>query len=185
VAALWFVIHPTWDGAYHWYLAKQATDDGRKLAELQQAVTLDPHLVGAFRALADLQAQQGDDHAAWKTMLTALNANPSDSSLMRRVQREWQELTAGPQRDAARQTVREVFGDLAEIWTAQLDAIPPDELLSEQLRRLIVVEVDPVVAFPLDRAIDLRLPNLPENGPFPLEQRRIPPEGDAVEGRRM
>lgn len=185
IASLWFISHPSWDGAYHWYLAKRANSPASRIAELQEAVKHDPQLIGAYRVLADAQMKQGFEIDAWKTIVTGLANNPADSSLLRLSQRLWHELSVSPGRIAARQAVREIFEENADVWLAQLETNPPDDIALELLRRLTVAEIDPEKAFPLNRAIDLRLPELIEQLRKSFDQPRMPPEGDAVEGRRM
>lgn len=178
---LWFVVHPTWDGRYHWYLAMETKDADRRSAELQRAVELHPQETGAWWMLASDALRAGRMIPGWKTILQGLSHNPTDERLMKLARTVWRVVVLDPGRNAARETIAEVFGEQAESWEAQFregrEFLPSPET--------VVSEIDPVLAYPLNRPLDLRLPELPKQLEEQLIPRRLPPEGDAAEGRRM
>jgi membrane associated rhomboid family serine protease len=180
--ALWFVVHPIWDGKYHWYLAVRAPDADRRYAELRQAVKRDPRTVGAWRMLAAEEWRRGNHLGAWKALLLGLSHNPTDPSILWQARAVWRDLVISPGRAEAEKTIEEVFGPFAANWTAQFRSGWSDSFQAVEPQ---IAEIDPLVAFPLDRKIDLRLPELPNDLPDLTNPPRIPPEGDAVEGVRM
>jgi membrane associated rhomboid family serine protease len=179
VGSLWFVVHPVWNGEYHWYLALKAKDSDRSLAELKDAVARDPQLVDAWLMLYGLQLHRGQTLVAWNTLLSGLAHNPRDVPLLKLAQHLWRDLVVSPERAEAERIIDEVFGEQAETWTAQLRGG------SDTTANGAVAEVDPVAAYPLDRPVDLRLPELPDDRDPEMMRRYPPPEGDAVEGRRL
>lgn len=184
VGALWWIAHPTWDGNYHWYLALRTDDREQRYAELQQTVKLEPRAIGAWRQLEWEELRRGETMRAWKTILAGLSHNPADLELLTRARLAWRHLVITPRRTEAEQAIREIFGDRAEAWTAQFRAERLDQESLPMPFPSPVADVDPVLRFPLNRSVDLALPELPrsEQTDDPL---RTPPEGDAVEGRAM
>lgn len=182
VAGLWLVVHPVWDGTYHWYVAMRTKDPNDRYAELQRAVRLDPLAIGAWRHLAAEEARRDEPLAEWKTLLSGLSHNPSDQQLLMLARRAWRNVIITPGRAEAEETIRKVFGDLASAWEAQFRHDQFDLAQSGVVLPAEVSEVDPVVRFSLSQTAILALP---ESSEPDASSYRIPPEGDAVEGRRM
>lgn len=179
---LWLVVRPVWDGHYRWYLALKSDNPAVRYAELQRAVQLRPSAIGAWRNLADEELRRGEPMTAWKTLLVALSRSPSDPQLLISARRVWRKVILDPGRPAAEQTIREVFGDLAWAWEAQFREESADGPGSTAPLTSATAEIDPVQRFPLNQRVNLALPELQDSDELPP---RIPPEGDAVEGRRM
>lgn len=179
---LYLVSHPVWDGDFHWYLALRTNDSDRRYAELQQAAALKPQSLGIWRNLAAEELLRGEPMAAWKTLLVGLSHNPTNPQFLAHARRSWREVVIFPGRQEAERVLREVFGDLAETWAAQFRADPLDLEHAPLQWPPAVAEIDPVRLYPLDQQLDLRLPDAEHAIQPPM---RIPPEGDAVEGRRM
>lgn len=182
-AALYLVSHPFWDGDYHWYLAMRTNDAEQRYAELQRAASLKPQSLGIWRQLASEQLQRGEPMAAWKTLLVGLSHNPTDPQFLLHARRSWRAVIISPGRAEAERVLREVFGELAETWENQFRADPLDLESAPLQWPPVVAEVDPVELYPLDQQLDLRMPDVDERH-FERPM-RIPPEGDAVEGRAM
>jgi rhomboid protease GluP len=182
---LWFVAHPLWNGSYHWYLAMRTDDPNLRYAELQHAVRLDPQAIGAWRRLAGEEWRRGEALAAWKTLLTGLSENPSNSQLLAAARRAWRKVVLSPGRPAAEQAIREVFGELASTWETQFREDQLNLELPGATFPPAVAETDPVERFPLDQRVDLSLPDVAASNSRDITPYRSPPEGDAVEGRRM
>lgn len=181
LGSLWWIVHPPRDGLYHWYLALQTNDAKVRLAELKRTVELEPQAVTAWKMLANEELQQGHTLEAWKTLLTGLSHNPTDTQLMQLARMAWFVVVNHPGREAAEQALAEVFGDQAENWGSQFRWNFDWTLLDDASQETN----DPVAEFPLGQALDLKLPKLPPDVEKEFAPHRIPPDGDAVEGRRL
>lgn len=182
---LWFVMHPTWNGAYHWYVALEINDADVRYAELQRAVKLEPTATGAWRYLAGEELRRDQPMAAWNTLLVGLSFNPSDQQLMAEARRNWRKVVISPGRAEAARVIRDVFGDLASAWETQfrderLDLEQPDFAFSAA-----VTEINPVIQYSLNQKVDLALPESADADHIEVAPEQRHREDDAVEGRRM
>lgn len=135
VVPYWAIVHPEWNGRYHWYQADlarrndpQASLDG---ARLKLAVQCDPTLAGAWRILADEALLRREFLEAWSFLLQGLRHNPGDQVQWQEARRVWLRLAASTDREAAVKLVHEQFGSDADRWLAELRrSIPPPVLIA-------------------------------------------------------
>ena len=135
IGPYWLIVHPDWNGRYHWYqadLARQATPRAPPDVErLQLAVKWDPSLAGVWRILAQEALRRGDLLQAWERLLQGLRHNPGDQVQWQTARRVWLRLAATNDREAAIKLVQEQFGSDAERWLAELRrTIPPPVLIA-------------------------------------------------------
>jgi hypothetical protein len=133
VLPYWCLVHPVWNGRYHWYQADlERRDDPRAEIDtdrLRTAVAWDPSLTGVWRILADEALHEGELLEAWDLLLQGLQHNPSDQPQWQAARRLWRSLVTHDHRAAATQAVRDRFGDGADSWLAELRKIVPPPVL--------------------------------------------------------
>ncbi len=125
IPAVYFLIHPTWDGNYHWYQAIRADDPAQRRKHYETAVQLDPGLTEPWHAMASHQIEDGNPHEAWRTILRGLSFNRSDKRGALISRRIWNGFRTAEGRQRALQSLEEVFGDEAEAWKERLRLVSP------------------------------------------------------------
>lgn len=116
---IWFSMHPTWNGMYHWYRSLQAETDSERLASLEQAVSRDPGLSKAWLQLAQLELDDGRELDAWRTLVRSVDHNRSDAKAAEAARRVW-ELLDADERGTALRELADRFGSKAEAWQERL-----------------------------------------------------------------
>lgn len=107
----YFVVHPVWNGRYHWNLAREAETPERKKLHLQAAVRLSPELAHVWLMLSELDSIQGDALSAWKTSLEGLQYNRTDKALTKQAKDIWSTLQADADRTKALEVLAQTFPD--------------------------------------------------------------------------
>jgi membrane associated rhomboid family serine protease len=126
---VYFAMSPFWIGRYHWYRAAML-HDGQPLkqrADLQNAVARDPSLGGAWADLAALEMRTGNPRQAWKTALQGLYYSRSSKEALARCRILWRHFRSDEQKQEARDTLHDVFGDRALVWQERFES-PGDEI---------------------------------------------------------
>lgn len=118
--AVYLVMHPTWTGRYHWYLAEPPCSPSERLKHLQQTVALNPGLANAWLDLAEQYGKNGDHRAAWKSILSCLNHNRSFDKALVTAKDAWRAIDRSPIRGKALADLKTVFGDEAYAWQERL-----------------------------------------------------------------
>jgi hypothetical protein len=129
VLPYWAVVHPEWNGRYHWYqadLARRAHPQAAwDVARLKLAVQCDPTLTGVWRILADEALRRRDLLGAWELQIEGLKHNPADQSLWQSTRKLWRYLAATDDRLQAMKLVQDHFGSDAERWLSELRRTVP------------------------------------------------------------
>ncbi|GAB4139218.1 MAG: hypothetical protein Tsb009_08000 [Planctomycetaceae bacterium] len=123
--SLFLATHPFWNGRYHWYLAEHAESAETRFAHLQQAVTWDPSLSGAWRELATYHSRNGDEKQALRAIFRSLYYHRSDKKSMKLVSRIWSGLRTAQQKRTALQIFEDVFGEESSAWQSFLGLTHP------------------------------------------------------------
>lgn len=117
----YFVVHPVWNGRYHWNLARETDDLQQKKLHLQTAVRLSPELAHVWLSLSRLDAVRDDSMLAWKTILEGLKYNRTDKSLTKQAKDIWGSLRSKAKRKKALEVLAQSFPDEeTEIWKKHL-----------------------------------------------------------------
>jgi rhomboid protease GluP len=131
----WAVVHPTWNGRYHWYRAG-FTSTGQLApredpALLERAVQCDPTLGGAWLLLAANAERNGQIMDAWGLTLKGLQQQPSDENLWAAARRRWRRLVGTPLRSEAVTILDTIFGEeQSQILTELRRMRPPPVLIA-------------------------------------------------------
>ena len=86
------------------------------LAELRQAVEIDPGLEDGWFYLAVAYSEEGRKQDAWTTAVRGLNYNRSSSQTQKLVAQLWQMYRTRSERTEALATLKKIFGDDAPKW---------------------------------------------------------------------
>lgn len=126
----YFLVHPIWNGNYHWRQGDIARAPAERLRHYEDAITWDPNLDGPWLNLASISYQTGDLHGAWGWILRGLRQHPAYQEAITLARGLWDEFPNRRERQAARQKLQEIFGDDAPKWErtlniAELDHQPP------------------------------------------------------------
>ena len=170
--AIEFAMHPVTNGRYLWYKADfdRSVRPDQRTPLLEQAVQIDPTLTGIWLRLVEQQMVENQFPSAWNLAIKGLFCNPSSTDLMEAARRAWRRLTPGAQRELAEQELRNVFGERATVWLAQIRGKPNPsgpKMIDEPV-------LDPR-DFPIDLPMEMEF-ELPRPAPQPVN---IP---DAIEG---
>ncbi len=120
VPAVYCVVHPVWNGRYHWYLAAQETDLDEKVAHWQRAVDRNPSLPEPWQYLARVYGSRGNLLKAWTTMVKGLSYNRSYQEGIVLCRGIWKELKTEDERTKARIALQKVFQEEADAWWERL-----------------------------------------------------------------
>jgi rhomboid protease GluP len=170
--AVEFAMHPFTNGRYLWYRVDhdpQVPPDQRTPL-LERAIQLDPSLTGIWLRLIEQQMIESHFPEAWKLAIEGLSSNPSSTELMEAARRVWRRLAHGPQRDAAEQELRTVFGERSTAWLTQIRG-KPSQSVPGKLDEPVLDPRD----FPIDRPMEMEF-ELPRPAPQPVNR------PDAIEG---
>lgn len=135
VVPYWFIVHPVWEGRYHWYLAdlEQRRNWVAPLDELRlrRALRCDPNLTGVWRLLAQQAAADGRLLEAWEMLLQGLQHNRSAAELWQDARMLWRRLAPTEQRGAALAHLQDRFGAESAVWLAEIRRfVPPPVLIA-------------------------------------------------------
>ena len=123
----YFLVHPVWNGKYHWRRGDMATDAAERMHHYQNAILWNPNLDGPWLNLALLYYEDGDLPAAWEWILRGLRQHPAYQKAIEQARDWWDEFPNRRQRQAARQRLRDIFGDEAPKWEQTLKIEELDE----------------------------------------------------------
>lgn len=123
--ALYFLVHPVWDGNYQWYQALRAEDPAQRRKYFEAANRLDPGLAQPWHMVASYQIEDGELQAAWRTILEGLSYNRSDKRGAAISREIWRRFQADGQRQQALNTLDDVFGQEAPAWKKRLRLVSP------------------------------------------------------------
>ena len=126
VPAFYFLIHPVWNGMYHWRRGDVEQRPAVRLRHYENAILCDPNLTGPWINLAIISEQTGDPHAAWDWILRGIRQHPSFQKAIDIARDLGSQFPNRPEREIARRRLREIFGDQAPVWEQRL--LPPDDL---------------------------------------------------------
>ncbi len=181
----YFLVHPVWIGKYHWRRGDLAVTPAERARHFENAILWDPNLNGPWLNLALIAYKEGDLATAWDWILRGLRQHPAYQDAIELARGLWDEFPNRQQRQAARQRLREIFGDEAPKWEQtlkieELDA-PPARV---RTKRIALPEgadpIDlPIPPFTLPRRALDEIPRHPAKMPAPNP--KIP--GSAEEGR--
>jgi membrane associated rhomboid family serine protease len=130
VPAIWFVIHPFWNGVWHWYLATEPDVHlRRRLERLQTAVLLEPGLVECWQQLAAEYEFQDRDLSGFRAALAGLKANRDNPGLRQLVAAYWIALVRANREHQIEPALVEVFGEESPVWSRSLQARVRPELV--------------------------------------------------------
>jgi membrane associated rhomboid family serine protease len=143
-AAVFAIVHPTWNARYFWYEAHHAAVAGngnQYEADLERAVAIDPGLVECWNELARHQAgNQGGLLDAWRTTLKGLQYNRSNDTGVEIAREIFGQIPTVEGRREAIQILQQAFPDDPANWQARLTrgvASPP---LTPALKALLPPE---------------------------------------------
>lgn len=164
VPGFYFLMHPEWNGRYHWWQGDQATSPADRIRHYGKALQCDPDLEGPWINLALAYMQERDVFEAWRCILKGLYRHPSSQKAIDEA-REISRYLAGPHlRGRARQMLAETFGEQAGAWEAKLFT----DVQLEQLRPLTLPpgeHPDRLAIAPDARIEEPDLPELPTTLP--------------------
>lgn len=122
----YFVLHPVWNGNYHFRRGDLAQDPVERLRHYENAIQCDPDLPGPWVLVSTLTEEEGDLLGAWDWILRGLRQHPTYARAIAQARHLWTQFPNREMRDAARQRLREIFGDQTDLWadTLQLDELP-------------------------------------------------------------
>ena len=122
----YFVVHPVWNGNYHWRRGDLATEPAERLRHYENAILCDPDLDGPWVLLSMLTEDEGDLLGAWNWVLRGIRLHPSYEKAITQARDLWTQFPNPEMREAARRRLQQVFGDQAPLWadTLQLDDLP-------------------------------------------------------------
>lgn len=184
----WFylLVHPIWNGNYHWHRGDVATVPAERLRHYENAVRWDPNLDGPWLNLASITYQEGDLPAAWDWILRGLRQHPAYQDAINLARGLWEEFPDRRARQAARKRLRDIFGDDAPKWEQTLNIEDLDPRSAKQ------VTVKPPAAPETEEPIEVPIPpfTLPRRAldEIPRPAEKLPPPnpnapGSAEEGR--
>ncbi len=117
IPAIWFLMNPFWNGAWHWYQARDAEfNSRRRLERLQVAVLRDPALGGAWRELSIEFLRHNEPLTSFRAALQGLKANRLDADLHNLVVAHWVDLHAIGEDKVAHDLFVEIFRDDSLTW---------------------------------------------------------------------
>lgn len=119
IPAFYYVMHPVWNGRYHWYLARRETDPRQQIQHLENAVNCDPGLAIPWSELAKRYGRRGQMQLAWKTVVTGLNYNRSDDESIKLSRFIWAQFDEEERKEAF-ETFKETFHDNTAAWQKRL-----------------------------------------------------------------
>lgn len=129
IPLFYFLVHPVWNGNYHWRRGDVATIPAERLQHYENAVLWNPNLSGPWLNLALISHEEGNIAGAWKWILQGLRHHPGYQKAIELARLLWEEFPNRREQLAARQQLREIFGDEAPQWerTLNIDALdaPP------------------------------------------------------------
>ncbi len=184
----WFylLVHPVWNGNYHWHRGDVATTAEARLGHYRSAIRCDPNLDGPWLNVSLASEELGDLRAAWNYILQGLRLHPGFQKAIEQARKLWDEFPNRREKLAARQRLREIFGDDAPQWEQTLKI---EELDQRPAKR---VTIKTPVAPEADEPIEVPIPpfTLPRRAldeiPRPAEKLPAPnpnAPGSAEEGR--
>lgn len=137
VALFYLVTHPFWNGDYHWRKGDQANTAVERIRHYENAIRWNPDLDGPWvnRALEDFKA--GHLQEAWDWILRGIQHHPSFGKAVDLARAVWTSFPDRAERAAARQRLRQIFGDTAPLWEQELltEEVALDELVRPQRPR--------------------------------------------------
>lgn len=182
----YFLVHPVWNGSYHWRRGDVAKIPAERLRHYENAVRCNPNLDGPWFNLAKLSYQGGNLPIAWDWILRGLRQHPAYQDAINLARALWEEFPNRQDRLAARQRLREIFGDEAPKWEQTLNIEELDEgpAVRATAKPLPAPEAEeplevPIPPFTLPRRALDEIPRPAEKLPAPNPN--VP--GSAEEGR--
>ncbi|MDB5337406.1 MAG: Rhomboid family protein [Planctomycetaceae bacterium] len=128
----YFLVHPVWDGTYHWRRGDVATIPAEQLRHWERAIRCDPNLVGPWYQLAKTSYLVGDLPAAWDWILRGLRQHPAYQDGINLARALWDEFPNRRARQDARRRLREIFGEDAPKWEQTLNIEELDDRPAKQ-----------------------------------------------------
>jgi rhomboid protease GluP len=116
IPAFYFLVHPEWDGTYHWRRGDRAVTRAERRHHFQKAVYWDPDLDRPWLHLAVLSWNEGKRQEAWNWMLRGLQYHPSYQDGINLARGFWIGFPDRREREMARQRLRQIFGDQSPAW---------------------------------------------------------------------
>lgn len=133
VPAYWCIVHPIWNGKYHWYLADvtrhRDSPNSPDTKRLQMALQCDPHLTEVWRLLAREEVRQGKLLEGWHLLLRGLRYNPSSETLWQETRKLWRRMAATDLREPAISTLSELLAAESSVWLVEIRRVVPPQIL--------------------------------------------------------
>ncbi|MBD3672702.1 MAG: rhomboid family intramembrane serine protease [Planctomycetaceae bacterium] len=155
IPAFWFVIHPFWNGAWHYHLAtREGITERQKIERLQTACLLDPGISIAWWQLSELYDKHNDRQLALRVAMEGLKHNRESSRLLDQTVDLWIEDMRTNEQPIGQTLARQIFADEADVWIQKITR-RSDSLLNrlswepEQLLELLGQESPSELSVPL------------------------------------
>lgn len=181
----YFLVHPVWNGNYHWRRGDVATIPAERLRHYANAIRCDPNLDGPWLNLALISGRAGDLQTAWSWILQGLRQHPGYQAAIEQARDLWHEFPSRGERQAARQRLQEIFGDAAPQWeqTLQMEEFDSPPQRAKVPRIAVPAGAEPIEVpappFTLPRRALDEIPRPAEKMPGPNPKA----PGSAEEGR--
>jgi membrane associated rhomboid family serine protease/tetratricopeptide (TPR) repeat protein len=129
--ATFLVIHPDWNGRWHWWLAQNAADPAARQRHFKDAVDRNPGLAWPWYHLAAAARDRGDLQEAWQLILKGLEHNRSFDEGRKLAGDIWQRFATTDERRQALERLAAAFPGEEEVWRDRL--IPLRQLAGHYL----------------------------------------------------
>lgn len=133
IPAYWCLVHPVWNGKYHWYLADvyrpRNIQNSPDIKRLELALQCDPQLTAVWQILAREEVRQGQLLKGWLLVLRGLRYNPSAENLWQDARRLWRRMATTDLREPALLSLEVLFGAESSVWLAEIRRLVPPPIL--------------------------------------------------------
>jgi len=121
IPAFWFVMHPFWNGAWHYHLAiSKEISNRQRLERLQTACLRDRNLADAWRQLSRIYEHQNDRRLALRVAMEGLKHNRASQPLFERTVDLGVEDALQSESPIGPELVSQVFENEANLWEKKL-----------------------------------------------------------------
>ena len=174
IPAIWFVIHPFWNGAWHFYIANQpGLSERQKLERLQTACLMEPEIDEAWWQLSHLYDINNDSRSAMRVAMEGLKHNRESTILLDQTVSLWIQDAQNNEQPIGEVFVEQIFGEEADVWHRKLSS-RTDSLLNrlswepEQLLNLLGQDPSVILSDPVAEDL-IKQSSPPEESPPELQ----------------